>query len=303
MHSPSIHTGPSPHTMSAASHSNPSVAVTTSSTPVPTASPDILIGVLALQGAFLEHLAALRRLSIPANEVRTIADLARCDGLIIPGGESTAIALLAQREGLLQPLRSFSAGRRPIFGTCAGLILLSESVLGQKRGGQELIGGLHVTTQRNHYGTQLGSFRAPLTVDAFSTNGGPQSEAVFIRAPGIVEVGADVEVLASIPKEADALLEQKGKRADEHAESTAPSDPPKQPPTTAGGSGRVDYRGAEQSVVPVAVRQGNLLATTFHPELTKEWRWHALFADMVRADKQRRMKETDVSEHKSGVQS
>ena len=286
--------------MSAAPHT----ASTSSSTPAPSASPDVLVGVLALQGAFLEHLSTLRSLSIPAIEVRTVADLSRCDGLIIPGGESTAIALLAQREGLLQLLRSFSSQHRPIFGTCAGLILLSESVLGQKKGGQELIGGLDVTTQRNHYGTQLGSFRATLTVDAFSTKGGSQSDAVFIRAPGIVEVGSDVEILAAIPKEADALLEQQGKRADEPNPTTTADTPSKQSTAVGGGSGRVDYRGVEQSVVPVAVRQGNCLATTFHPELTKEWRWHALFADMVRADKQRRLKETEVGEQKqSSVQS
>ena len=292
--------------MATASFAVPPTSTTTQPAPSSsTASPDIVIGVLALQGAFLEHTSALRRLSIPTVEVRTVADLSRCDGLIIPGGESTAIALLAQREGLLQPLRHFSAQHRPIFGTCAGLILLSDCVLGQKRGGQELIGGLNVTTQRNHYGTQLGSFRAPLIVEAFTDKGGPQSEAVFIRAPGIVEIGTDVHILAALPKEADALLEQKGKRADEltHSPSHTNSSSTSQQPTEAGGrggsAGRVDYRSVEQSVVPVAVRQGNCLATTFHPELTKEWRWHALFADMVRADKQQRSK-TDNDEQKDG---
>ena len=280
--------------MSAASHAVPTPDTLTPSTAASSASPDIVIGVLALQGAFLEHVATLRRLSIAAIEVRSVADLSRCDGLILPGGESTAIALLAAREGLLQPLRSYSSQQRPVFGTCAGLILLSDCVLGQKRGGQELIGGLHVTTQRNHYGTQLGSFRAQLTVDAFADSGGPQSEAVFIRAPAIVEVASDVQVLAAIPKQADALLEQKGKRADDQTDDTATQ----RQLTEAGSGGRVDYRGAEQSVVPVAVRQGNCLATTFHPELTKEWRWHALFADIVRADKQRRMKQMDADEQK-----
>ena len=281
--------------MSAASY--PAVAPdgTALSAPNPAASSDLLIGVLALQGAFLEHLSALRRLSVSAIEVRTRADLDRCDGLVIPGGESTAIALLAAREGLLQPLRAYSSQqRRPVFGTCAGLILLSDAVLNQKRGGQELIGGLDVTTQRNHYGTQLGSFRAQLSVDAFAARGGAQSEAVFIRAPGIVEVGKGVEVLASIPKEADAQLEQEGKRADELAllHNTAAQQ------QQAATEGRVDYRSAERGVVPVAVRQGNCLATTFHPELTKEWRWHELFVDMVRADKQRRSKEAEAGEQK-----
>ena len=245
---------------------------------------DIVIGVLALQGAFLEHLHALRQLSIPCLEVRLPSHLSLIDGLIIPGGESTSIALVAQREQLLDPLRLFSSSRRPVFGTCAGLILLADDVRGQKRGGQQLIGGLDVAVQRNHYGTQLGSFRTRLRVPALATvgeEGGEECEAVFIRAPGIVEVGEGVEVLATIDKEDDALVSQQGRKAGEDALAPASADSV----AAGGGRSRVDYTSERMRVVPVAVREGNLLATTFHPELTRELRWHALFADMVRKDK------------------
>ena len=243
------------------------------------ASPDILIGVLALQGAFLEHLHALRQLCIPCVEVRTPSQLALVDGLIIPGGESTAMALVAQREQLLDPLRAWSASHRPLFGTCAGLILMADDVRGQKKGGQELIGGLDVAVQRNHYGTQLGSFRTALKVPALSAVGGgtasgEDSEAVFIRAPGIVEVGRHVEVLATLAKDEDALVQQHGRKDGECDGESA-----------ADARGRVDYRSEQLRVIPIAVRQGSFLATTFHPELTRELRWHALFAQMVRKDK------------------
>ena len=254
-------------------------------------SPPITIGVLALQGAFLEHLHSLRQLSIPCIEVRLPSDLSLIDGLIIPGGESTAISLLAQREHLLSPLRLWASSHRPTFGTCAGLILLSDDVRGQKRGGQELIGGMDVAVQRNHYGTQLGSFRTTLSVPALKgvegwEGSGDDSEAVFIRAPGIVEVGEGVEVLATLNKEDDALVSQQGRKAGEGEVAVGGAQS-----GGGGGGGRVDYRSERLRVVPVAVRQGVLLATTFHPELTRELRWHALFAQMVRKDKAARLAE------------
>jgi 5'-phosphate synthase pdxT subunit len=275
--------------MSSAS-SSPSSSHSSSSSSLPPSAPPITIGVLALQGAFLEHLHSLRQLGIACCEVRTAEQLAACDGLIIPGGESTAIALLAQREHLLEPLRLWSSQRRPVFGTCAGLILLSDVVTGQKRGGQELIGGLHISAQRNHYGTQLGSFRSRLQAPALadvSVPGVPvgsgESEAVFIRAPGIVSVGEGVEVLATIPKEVDALPSQHGKRQPVAGAAAERGDDDEQKEASAAVlSGAVDYRSDGIAVVPVAVREGSILATTFHPELTKELRWHALFADMVR---------------------
>ena len=262
-------------------------------------SPPITIGVLALQGAFLEHLHCLRQLSVPCLEVRLPSHLSLIDGLIIPGGESTAISLLAQREHLLIPLRHWSSTHRPTFGTCAGLILLADEVRGQKRGGQELIGGMDVAVQRNHYGTQLGSFRTTLRVPALKgvegwEGSGEDSDAVFIRAPGILEVGDDVEVLATLNKDDDALVSQQGRKEGDDAVDAQGSG--------GGSGGRVDYRSERLRVVPVAVRQGTLLATTFHPELTKELRWHALFAQMVRKDKAARLAEEQQQQQQSQQQ-
>jgi pyridoxal 5'-phosphate synthase pdxT subunit len=191
----------------------------------------VRIGVLALQGAFAEHIAVLRRLGAEAVEVRTPQQLDELDGLIIPGGESTTMGLIAQRWGLVEPLRAWVHSGRPTWGTCAGMILLAERATGQKQGGQPLLGGLDVTVNRNYFGRQVDSFEATLTVAGFDP---PQSPGVFIRAPGITEIGPEVESLAELP-----------------------------------------------GPVYVAVRQGPILATAFHPELTSDSRWHALFIALV----------------------
>ena len=191
-----------------------------------------IIGVLALQGAFIEHIAMLRRAGVEGVEVRKPEQLVGLDGLIIPGGESTTMGLVAERWGLVEPLRAWVHGGRPTWGTCAGMILLAERATGQKLGGQPLIGGLDVTVNRNYFGRQVDSFETTLTVAGFDP---PESPAVFIRAPAIVEVGAGVEVLARL----------------------------------------------SESVI-VAVRQGAILATAFHPELTPDLRWHELFIEMLR---------------------
>ena len=189
------------------------------------------IGVLALQGAFIEHIVMLRRLGADAREVRTPAQLAEVDGLILPGGESTTMGLVAERWGLVEPLRAWVHGGRPTWGTCAGMILLAEHATGQKQGGQPLIGGLDVTVNRNYFGRQVDSFETTLTVSSFDP---PTCPAIFIRAPAITAVGPEVEVLAELP-----------------------------------------------GPLYVAVRQGNILATAFHPELTRDSRWHALFLEMA----------------------
>lgn len=188
------------------------------------------IGVLALQGAFLEHEAMLRRLGAQTMQVRKPAHLAGLDGLIMPGGESTTMGLLAEQWGLVAPLKAWVRSGRPTWGTCAGMILLSNRAVGQKVGGQPLIGGLDVTVNRNYFGRQRDSFETLLTA---SVLGEPPIRAVFIRAPAIVETGPGVTVLASLP-------------------------------------------GYDKEVI-VAVRQGNLLATAFHPELTDDLRWHQYF--------------------------
>jgi 5'-phosphate synthase pdxT subunit len=191
----------------------------------------VRIGVLALQGAFAEHVVILRRLGVDAVEVRTPDQLEGLDGLILPGGESTTMGLVAERWGLVEPLRAWVREDKPTWGTCAGMILLADQATGQKRGGQPLIGGLHVTVNRNYFGRQVDSFETILNVPSFDP---PTSPGVFIRAPAIVEIGEGVESLAEMP-----------------------------------------------GPIYVAVRQGSILATAFHPELTPDTRWHALFVEMA----------------------
>ncbi len=194
----------------------------------------VTIGILALQGAFVEHEAMVRRLGAQAVQVRKPEQLAGLDGLIIPGGESTTMGLVAERWGLVEPLRAWVRSGKPTWGTCAGMIMLADRATGQKEGGQTLLGGLDVTVNRNYFGRQNESFETWLTVPAL---GEAPIRAVFIRAPAIVEAGDSVEVLATVPGRGEDVI--------------------------------------------AAVRQGNILATAFHPELTDDLRWHALFLAMV----------------------
>ncbi len=153
------------------------------------------IGVLALQGAFREHINMLAQLGVDADEVRLAEQLPELDGLIIPGGESTSMGLVAERWGLVSPLRNWVHAGRPTWGTCAGMILLAEDATGQKLGGQALIGGLDVTVNRNYFGRQVDSFEAELNVPAL---GEDPFHAVFIRAPAITAVTPGVETLATV---------------------------------------------------------------------------------------------------------
>lgn len=156
---------------------------------------EVRLGVLALQGAFREHIAMLKRLNVDAVEVRLADELDDLDGLIIPGGESTSMGLVAERWGLVEPLRHWVHGGKPTWGTCAGMILLAEKATGQKLGGQALIGGLDVTVNRNYFGRQVDSFEADLDVPAL---GDSPFHAVFIRAPAITAIAEDVETLATV---------------------------------------------------------------------------------------------------------
>ncbi|NJP44071.1 pyridoxal 5'-phosphate synthase glutaminase subunit PdxT [Actinacidiphila epipremni] len=189
------------------------------------------IGVLALQGDVREHLAALAAAGAAAGPVRRAEELAGIDGLVVPGGESTTISKLAALFGLTEPLRAAIRGGLPVYGTCAGLIMLADKIL-DPRSGQETFGGIDMIVRRNAFGRQNESFEAG--VDVAGVEGGPV-EGVFIRAPWVESVGAQVRVLA-------------------------------------------EHRGHI-----VAVRQGNLLATSFHPELTGDHRVHELFVSAVRA--------------------
>jgi 5'-phosphate synthase pdxT subunit len=148
-------------------------------------TPAPVVGVLALQGGYAAHAKVFRALGAEVREVRTPADLQGLDGLVMPGGESTTMTLGVAREGLAGPLRAFHEAGRPIFGTCAGLIMLDRAHLGL----------MDITAERNAFGRQLHSFEADL--DFPGLEGGPV-RAVFIRAPWIRDVGPDVEVLAEV---------------------------------------------------------------------------------------------------------
>jgi pyridoxal 5'-phosphate synthase pdxT subunit len=145
-------------------------------------TPAPLVGVLALQGGFAAHVRVLRALGAEVREVRVPADLEGLDGLVMPGGESTTMTLGIEREGLADPLRAFT---KPIFGTCAGLIMLD----------REHLGLMDIAAERNAFGRQLHSFEADLSFPGIE--GGPV-RAVFIRAPWISDVGPEVQVLASV---------------------------------------------------------------------------------------------------------
>jgi 5'-phosphate synthase pdxT subunit len=264
----------------------------------------LTVGVLALQGAFSEHVQLLRQAATNLStdviwrfiEVRTAHELEQCEGLIIPGGESTAISLVAARSGLLEPLRDFvKVRRRPTWGTCAGLILLAESANRTKKGGQELIGGLDVRVNRNHFGRQTESFQASLNLPFLGSTESTAKDApyrcVFIRAPVVEKI----------------LLYKKGEQTEEAATDAtvvAPSKTPvdelakeelnKQVEVMATLSLRNvnlqenqehDHKGGEDII---AVRQGNVFGCSFHPELTEDPRIHVWWLGEVLNAVQRR---------------
>jgi 5'-phosphate synthase pdxT subunit len=192
------------------------------------------VGVLALQGDFREHLAVLKSLGAGAIGVRRPAELAEVSGLIIPGGESSVMDKLSRLFGLAEPLRAAIADGLPVWGTCAGLIMLADTVL-DGIDGQESVGGLDIAVRRNAFGSQLDSFETDLDIPVV---GSPAVHAVFIRAPIVETASAAVTTLASL------------------------------------SDGRI-----------VAVEQGNLLGTSFHPEMTGDTRFHEYFLTKVAAAK------------------
>ncbi|HEY3164223.1 MAG TPA: pyridoxal 5'-phosphate synthase glutaminase subunit PdxT [Candidatus Limnocylindrales bacterium] len=185
------------------------------------------IGVLALQGAFREHLDVLDAIGVEGVPVRLPRDLDGVSGLILPGGESTTMRHLIDRWGLGPPILDLAGRGAPLFGTCAGMIVLSREIVGDER---PVLPLLDVTVERNAFGRQLDSFEAELSVPVL---GDTPVHAVFIRAPVIETVGPDVDVLARLD------------------------------------DGRI-----------VAVRERNVIATAFHPELAGETRFHRLVAAM-----------------------
>lgn len=152
------------------------------------------VGILALQGAVGAHAEALRRLRAEPREVRTPADLSEVDALVLPGGESTTISMLVESAGLVEPLAERLAAGLPALGTCAGMILLGAEIL-DGRPDQRCFGAVDIAVRRNAFGRQVDSFEADLQVDGI---GGGAFRAVFIRAPFVERVGADVEVLATV---------------------------------------------------------------------------------------------------------
>jgi len=186
------------------------------------------IGVLAVQGDFAAHARLLEGLGAEPVEVRLPRDLVGLDGLILPGGESTTMRRLIDLYGLREPIVALATDGAPVYGTCAGMILLANRIAD---GEEPVLRLLDITVQRNAYGRQLDSFEADIAVPAL---GEAPMHGVFIRAPVVSEVGPDVEVLARDP------------------------------------DGR-----------PIAVRQGRVLATAFHPELTPDRRLHRLLLEMI----------------------
>ena len=189
------------------------------------------VGILALQGDVAEHAAALRDVGADPVEVRLPRDLAGVEALILPGGESTAMRKLIDAYGLAEPILSLAASGAPMWGTCAGMILLARRIAD---GDPPVLPLLDIEVRRNAYGRQLDSFEADLDVPAL---GNEPLHAVFIRAPVVTDVGAGVEVLAIDPM------------------------------------GRT-----------VAVREGRLLATAFHPELTGDRRFHRALLELIGAE-------------------
>jgi len=151
----------------------------------------MIIGVLALQGDFREHIQAIQACGHEAQEVRRVSELDQCQALILPGGESTTIALLARNYGLIEPLRKRIDEGLPTYGSCAGMILLANRIL-DGVSGQETFGGIDMTVRRNAFGRQVDSFESELDF------AGHQLRAVFIRAPWVEEIGSEVEVVSSV---------------------------------------------------------------------------------------------------------
>ncbi|KAK7202686.1 class I glutamine amidotransferase-like protein [Myxozyma melibiosi] len=245
--------------------------------------PEVTIGVLALQGAFIEHVSHLQKAVATAKAgskiasaqisvvtVRTVEQLSSVDALVLPGGESTSISLIAERTGLLEPLRDFvRVQRKPVWGTCAGLILLSDQASKAKKGGQNLIGGLHVLCQRNHFGRQTESFSCNLALPF--TNPYDVDDlfpAVFIRAPIIEQLLDDSTARLGALKIEDnseeSLVVSAPRLEADKDDATAVEIICQLPDSTGTEAGDI-----------VAVRQGHIFGTSFHPELTPDVRLHA----------------------------
>lgn len=226
------------------------------------------IGVLALQGAFAEHEEALAGLGVSCVEVRKDRDFSdELDGLVIPGGESTVMAKLLHDRALTEPLGRAIADGMPVFGTCAGMIMLARKVEGRGAG---CLPVLDVVVRRNAFGRQLGSFR---TEGAFRGIG--TVPMAFIRAPFVVAAGSGVQVLATVQRDAANAPFDAGTPVDVACWEAASTSNRVGAETAPGGSGVGTQADGKPRIV--AVRQGSVLATAFHPELTGDVRVHEYF--------------------------
>ena len=187
----------------------------------------MLIGVLAIQGDFIEHINILQTLGVECREIRLPEQLSDVDGLIIPGGESTTLSRLLTRYDLRQPIKKLATDGKPLWGTCAGMIMMASEITENDPVPLEI---MDIGVQRNAFGRQIDSFEQELEITGF---GETPYHAIFIRAPVIKRVGSGVSIMASL---------QDGR--------------------------------------PVAVQQANLMATSFHPELTKDSRFHTHFLNL-----------------------
>lgn len=192
----------------------------------------MLIGILALQGAFIEHIVMFDRIGVKAAEIRLPSQLEHVNGLVIPGGESTTMLKLMRNFALIEPIMKLAEKQAPVWGTCAGMICLARHALNPDSTAMETLGLMDITVKRNAFGRQVDSFETKLQIKPLQDGPFP---GVFIRAPCIEKAGRGVNVLASLP------------------------------------DGEI-----------VAARQGNLLATSFHPELSGDPRLHRYFAAMVK---------------------
>ncbi|MFJ6278956.1 pyridoxal phosphate synthase yaaE subunit [Arthrobacter subterraneus] len=222
---------------------------------IPDQNPAVRVGVLAVQGDVREHIRVIESLGGKASPVRRPSELDAVEGLIIPGGESTTMDKLTRAFDLAEPLRERIRDGFPVYGSCAGMIMLADTIadpsVDLQGNPQQTLGGLDIVVRRNAFGRQRESFETDLAF-AELPGGGPDVHAVFIRAPWVEKVGESVKVLAQVD---------------------APDTPPAEHGvgrSTAGPVARI-----------VAVRSGNLLATSFHPEVTGEHRIHELFLTMI----------------------
>lgn len=279
---------------------------------------EIVIGVLALQGAFEEHQECIEKgTGCKTIQVKTPAQLEGIDGIIFPGGESTAMGLIGTVDGMWEALKTFTKSGKPVWGTCAGMILLAERCVGGSaviENGQSLIGGLDILVCRNYFGSQISSFEMATPCPPGFEEGGSYP-GVFIRAPAILTAGDDIEVLGKVVatpcrqaavvlrelenkiangenvimmEVVDALERKDGlKYVDVKRENAVPaSDGEEKKDTSIAEMEKIELPGAADVTnareVICAARKNNTLITAFHPEITTDYRWHQYFFNMVK---------------------